>query len=527
MSDILQYTSLDEIESKISHCNDYFYRKQREVKSTKRDLEFRSNCLKKLYYAIKENEEALVLAMHNDFHRSRQESLALELIPLYNDVLDMISRLPQWIKPKKVKDYSPVYAFGTTKIEKIPRGTALVISPSNFPVYLALGPVAAAISAGNTVVLKPSENTPSTAKIIEKILLDAELPQGLIEIVQGGVTETTKLIKSPKFDIFFYTGSTKVGSIVAQEAAKHLIPCVLELGGKSPFFITENSQSSKFKMDVLIKRLFFGGFGSAGQICVAPDYVLIHESKYNEFVVASKKVLDKFYSGHIAEYTAMISMAAYDKMNTRLKSTRADLYQPSSLKASDPATSDKVSARVIVPTLAFDCDWDDPLMQEENFGPVLPIVKYNDLDDLLDKVIRYHDTPLVQYIFSDSKPEIDHILRRVRSGGCVINDTIVHVAMQNAPFGGIGKSGYGNYHGIYGFNAFTHERTIFKQAFWMDFLLSMRYPPYSEQKSKLIQMTTEQKPWFDKDGRTFIFKNIKFLIAIFVAILSITYYFIV
>ena len=502
----LKYTPIEDIPFIVAKGKQFYRNRQlglsHERNPRKVDLQFRIRQLQKLYYSIKDHENDIIDAILKDFHRSPQETLALELIVVLNDILLMIRQLPKWIKPSKVKDRSPVYMFGSIYVEKIARGLALIISPFNFPILLTLTPLANAIAGGNSVVVKPSELTPHIAQLMETIIKDADLPDGLVSFIQGSIPETTKLLEDKNIDMIFYTGSPRVGSIVATAAGKNLIPCVLELGGKSPVFITKNFQISNLK--VTLRRLFFGGFSNSGQICVRPDYILVHESHYDQFVKESKIILNELFPelNKDTEFTHMISRIAYERISQTLNCTKGNLYVPESyVNEQEKNETDHEDSLFIPPTLIYDVHWDDSIMREENFAPVIPILKYNDLDDVIDKVIQYHDTPLVQYIFSSSQADIDHILSRIRSGDCVINDTIIHVGIQEAPFGGIGNSGYGNYGGQHGFDAFTHERTIFKQPFWMDFALSMRYFPYSENKAKLIQMINEQKPSFDRNGK--------------------------
>ncbi|CCD26413.1 hexadecenal dehydrogenase NDAI_0H02390 [Naumovozyma dairenensis CBS 421] len=474
----LQYTPLDDINSIIKTSKEFYLNRQiqltKEKNPFKADLEFRIEQLKKFYNAIATHEDEIIDALFADYHRAKQESIGLEINPLLNNILHIIKNLRKWMKPTKVSDCSPPFMFGSIKVEKIARGNVLVIAPFNFPILLSLVPVAHAIGAGNSVVLKPSEQTPHTSMLIAKILNHAGFPKGLVQIVQGSIDETSKLIKSKDFSMMFYTGSPKVGSIVAQEAAKNLIPCVLELGGKSPTFITKSFSRKNLK--TALRRIFFGSFGNSGQICVAPDYLVIHESLYDEAREIAKELLKETFPliTKDAEYTHMISERSYNNALKKLENTQGTVYQCESSLNSD--------SLCIPPTLIFDCNWDDTTMLEENFSPILPIIKYTDLDKTLDTIIDKYDAPLVQYIFSSSKSEISHILMRLRSGDCIIGDTLIHVGIKDSPFGGIGHSGYGNYGGIYGFNAFTHERTIFTQPFWMDFVLSMRYQPYNKEK---------------------------------------------
>ncbi|QLG72592.1 hypothetical protein HG535_0D03000 [Zygotorulaspora mrakii] len=509
----LKYTPLQEIDSKIRLANEYFHEKQLKLSKTpsprKADLKIRSLQLKKLYYAIKNHEQDILDAMYRDFHRSPTETTVLEIIPVYNAILHIIDRLHIWMAPKRIRDNSsPAFMFSKIVIEKIARGSALIIGPFNFPFFLSLLPVAYAISAGNSVILKPSELVPSCAQLLEEILYDADFPQGMVQVVQGSIPETESLVQSGRFDLIFFTGAPKTGSIIAQEAAKSLTPCVLELGGKSPAFITETLENKY--LETTLKRLFFSSFGNSGQICVSPDYALVHESKYSEVVDLAKKILQDFFPriDESVEYSHMVNEKAYNEVCKKLESTKGTKF------TSGGQTPEKLDF-FIPPTLVFDVDWNDSLMQSENFAPILPFIKYRDLDDTIERLLRSCDTPLAQYIFSGSDQEIQHILSRVRSGGCVVGDTLIHVGITDAPFGGIGTSGYGSSGGIYGFNAFSHERTILKQPFLVERLLSMRYPPASSFRRSILRVGMERKPWFDRTGKN----NIPFLRSVVISVL--------
>ncbi|CCH62724.1 hypothetical protein TBLA_0I00650 [Henningerozyma blattae CBS 6284] len=497
-SSVLSFTPLDDIDIRIKRSKEYFNLKQQQLalenKSLKYEIRDRQNLLKRLYFAIKDNEELIILAMEKDFNRSRQETISLEFVKLLNDILHIIESLPKWMSNKKVNDWSPVGMFGNIQIQNIALGTVLIIAPFNFPLLLALLPVVYAISGGNSVILKPSELTPNTANIIERIVEQSQLPSGLVQIIQGGAVENTKLINSGEFDKIFYTGSPRVGAIVAEAAAKSLTPCVLELGGKSPTFFTQNLNRSHW--ETALKRIFFGSFANSGQICVRPDYLLVHSSIYKDVVKLATQLLHEMFPliDSQTEFTHLINDDSYKRTTIKLKTTNSNIIQ---------AKIDESSLQglnLVPPTLLIDCDWDDSFMKEENFAPILPIIKYDNLDKTIDKIMTFHDTPLAEYIFSDNSTEINHILTRLRAGDCMVGDTIIHVGVPDTPFGGIGTSGYGNYGGNYGFSAFTHERTVFKQPYWMDLALSMRYPPYSITKRQLAQIATERKPWFDRDG---------------------------
>lgn len=500
----MQSTTAQEIDHSIQLAKEYFMERfKTSTQGSKGDIDIRKKQLMKLYFSIKDHQDEIVEALKLDFHRAEQETLSLELIPLINDILHMIDSLTKWTNPKRVTDWSPLFLFGSIKVQKIARGVVLVIAPFNFPLLLALKPVAFAIAGGNSVILKPSELTPNISKVIGKIINKAQLPQGLLSIVTGGKDETSHLIKSPNLDYIFFTGSTKVGSIIASEAGKNLTPVTLELGGKSPVFITENAKKQNLK--ILVKRLFFGAFVNSGQLCVRPDFVLVHESKFDELLAEMKVCLNEMFPtcDEDIQFSHMISETAYDKTINKLLASKGKFLLPSAIDHGDFLKNDYITQNkeklFIPPTIIHDVDWYDATMSEENFAPILPIVKYDNLDAAIEKILANFDTPLVQYIFSDSQTETNHILSRIRSGDALINETIIHVGIQETPFGGIGNSGFGNYGGQYGFDSFTHERTILKQPFWMDWSIAMRYLPYTSKKSNLIQRLTENKPNFNRD----------------------------
>ncbi|SCW00689.1 LAFE_0C09780g1_1 [Lachancea fermentati] len=492
----LQYTKSENIDAKIKESREFFYKRQFELANSpnpqKEDLEFRLSQLRSLYWGLKDHEDEITKALEKDFHRSRQESIAFELIPLYNNILDLIEKLPTWIKNEKIHETGDIFKFSTVEIQRIPLGSVLIISPFNFPVLLGLDPVASAIASGNSVVWKPSELVPHTAALVEKIVVSCLSP-GLIQVIQGGVPETTRLLQEGSFDKIFYTGSTLVGSIVAQEAAKKLTPCILELGGKSPVFITESFPKKDLRS--ALKRIFFSAFCNSGQVCVAADYILVHKSHYKDVVSFGKEILNELWPqfDENSEFSYCIHDGSYQKTLQKLEETKGITFNSQS-------ASFKKVGRCIPPTLIFDVSWNDSLMKEENFAPVLPFLIYEDLDEVIDNVVELHDYPLAMYIFAKSDKEINHILRRIRSGACVVGDTMIHVSLSEAPFGGVRTSGYGSYHGKWSYTSFTHERTLLRQPFWIEALNSVRYPPYSNKKIKIAQFATEKKPSFDRKG---------------------------
>lgn len=315
------YTPVEEIDAIVASCKNSYLKRQKEVANSrdplKKDLELRLKALKSLYYGIKDREEDIIQALQKDFRRSRQETVLMELIVLYNHILHAIEQLPNWIKPEKISEGSEFFRFSKVSVERTSLGAVLVISPFNYPVLLSLDPIAGAIAGGNSVVWKPSELVPATSIILEQILKDS-LGSDWISVVQGAIPETTKLIKNAQFDKIFYTGSTAVGSIVALEAGKNLVPYTLELGGKSPVFITEHFSKSKIR--AALSRVYFGAFSNSGQTCVASDYVLVHSSQEELVKQLTREILDEFWPqlDENTEYTSMIHERAYNNTVKKL-----------------------------------------------------------------------------------------------------------------------------------------------------------------------------------------------------------------
>ncbi|KAH3899715.1 hexadecenal dehydrogenase SCDLUD_004001 [Saccharomycodes ludwigii] len=501
MNSLVTDTPLAEIRPKLLESKAFHLNHLENINTPDEELQYRLQLLRDLYFVIKDNESAITDALIKDFHRSKTETYLLEISTLLNNITLLIANLPKWFSPvKKSAGWSSVaFLFSHVKVERIPLGTVCVISPCNFPVLLSIDPIASALAGGNSVVWKPSELTPQTSALLTRLLTEkfgTGSRKGLLNIVCGGVPETTELLKNTDLmDKIFYTGSTKVGKIVSKAAAENLVPVTLELGGKSPVFVTEHF--NKKDLTTIVKRIFFGAFSNSGQVCVACDYLLVHESIYDIFLMKAKEIFDQFYKDidSEAEFTHLINRAAYNKIQDILQKTEGDKY-------SIPGINSDEKTLFVPPTLIFDVTWDDSSMLEENFGPILPILKYSNLTATLKNIVEKHDTPLVQYIYSNNETEIQYILRMLRSGGCSINDSLVHVGFPDAPFGGIKNSGIGGYyHGEDGYDCFTNKRTIFKQPFFVDKLtLDARYPPYGDSKIKLSKLAMEPSIWFKRTG---------------------------
>lgn len=473
-SNILQYTQIKDIAPTVQKLRKSFHTRELDP------IENRIYELGKLYDAINENSELLIAALQKDFHRARLETTVCEISPLLAEIRHIINNLGKWARPSSPASV-PFVPFALTgkKIERIPLGTVLVISAYNYPVLLSISPIAGAIAGGNNVVFKPSELTPNLAQALTEVL-PRYLSPTVLKIVNGGVEETTELL-AQKFDKIMYTGSGRVGKIISVAAAKHLTPVVLELGGKSPAVIS--SSLSEKQLKITARRIAWGKFSNAGQVCVATDYLLVDAKIYDKFVQLLKTVIEEeFFPNLTAEsdYSHIATETAYNRLVKLLSSTKGELVTG--------GVTDS-SARFISPTVYQNVSWDDLLMEDEIFGPLLPVVKFDNLDKEIENIIEYHDTPLAAYIYSNDKKEINNFFKRVRSGSAFVNDATIQCVSLTTPFGGVGQSGQGGYHGLSSFKTFTHERPVFKQAFWSEPLFEGRYPPYTSINETLLTAT--------------------------------------
>ena len=423
-----------------------------------RQVDFRLAALETLQKAMKRHEAEIIQALKKDLGKSEFESYETEIGLIYEEIRFARRHLKRWARIKRVK--TPLAQFPSRSyIQKEPLGSVLIIAPWNYPFQLAISPLIGAIAAGNTVVVKPSELSPATAEVIEKIIVETFEPH-YIHVVLGGIRTTQSLLEQ-KFDHIFFTGSTRVGMLIAQKAAQTLTPATLELGGKSPCIVDETAD-----IPLAAKRIAWGKFLNAGQTCVAPDYILCQEKIQKPLMDALKKVIDEFWPGDAAEnedYPKIINTQHFERL-VRLMESRNILIG---------GKADK-SKRKISPTVLVGVSKDSPVMQEEIFGPILPVLTYQKLEEIPQIV---NSTPLSLYLFSTSKENEKYVLNNVSFGGGCVNDTIVHLSTPYLPFGGVGQSGMGNYHGKKSFDCFSHEKSILKKGNWLD--ISLRYPPYA------------------------------------------------
>ncbi|MFH6271088.1 aldehyde dehydrogenase [Staphylococcus aureus] len=415
-----------------------------------KDISFRKEQLKKLSKAIKSYESDILEALYTDLGKNKVEAYATEIGITLKSIKNARKELKNWTKTKNVD--TPLYLFPTKSyIKKEPYGTVLIIAPFNYPFQLVFEPLIGAIAAGNTAIIKPSELTPNVARVIKR-LINETFDANYIEVIEGGIEETQTLIHLP-FDYVFFTGSENVGKIVYQAASENLVPVTLEMGGKSPVIVDETAN-----IKVASERICFGKFTNAGQTCVAPDYILVHESVKDDLITALSKTLREFYGQNIQQspdYGRIVKLKHYHRLTSLLNSAQMNIVFG--------GHSDE-DERYIEPTLLDHVTNDSAIMQEEIFGPILPILTYQSLDEAI-AFIHQRPKPLSLYLFSEDENATQRVINDLSFGGGAINDTLMHLANPKLPFGGVGASGMGRYHGKYSFDTFTHEKSyIFKST---------------------------------------------------------------
>ncbi|MEI5907771.1 aldehyde dehydrogenase [Bacillus spongiae] len=422
-----------------------------------RPLIEREMTLKKLQTLIDEHENDILLALKKDLNKSETEAYMTEIAIIKDEIKHLLKNFKKWAKPKKVK--TALTHFGTKGVQvPEPYGTTLVIAPWNYPFQLAVSPMLGAIAAGNTVILKPSELTPNLSAVLVKIV-NPHFDSGFLHVVEGGVEETQQLLEQ-KFDYIFFTGSVPVGKIVMEAASKHLTPVTLELGGKSPCIVHHDVDLS-----LAAKRVAFGKLTNVGQTCIAPDYLYVHKSIKDDFILELQKAIHRFYGVN------PIQNETYGKIVNERHFNRVKSY----LKDGKILFGGNVDQTLhkIEPTLISPDRLDSPVMQEEIFGPVLPILEYESIDEVID-FVNGRPKPLALYLFTKDAELQKRITTTISYGGGCINDTLMHIATPYLPFGGVGESGMGNYHGKNSFSTFSHYKSVLKQTNLFDF--SFRYP---------------------------------------------------
>lgn len=439
-------------------------------KGCTRTLAYRKQQLSGLMRFLQECESEIFTALATDIGKPQAESLSAEIGLVMSEAKLLQKNLARWMKPKRVA--TPLLAQpGKSVIYPEPLGVVLVIAPWNYPLQLTLAPLAGALAAGNCVVLKPSEMAAATSQLLAD-RLPRYIDTNCLAIVQGGIDETTALLREP-FDHIFYTGSGAVGKIVMTAAAKNLTPVTLELGGKSPCIVDEETD-----LDVAAKRIIWGKFSNAGQTCVAPDYVLAHENIEERLLLKLREKLQDFYGNDprtSRDYGRIINERHYQRLMNLLPGS-GEVYVGGQ---GDAAT------RYFPPTILSNVPADAPVMAEEIFGPILPVLKVKNMHEAI-QFVNARPKPLALYIFSSNKITCENIIERTSSGGVSVNYPMMQLTIPDLPFGGVGASGMGAYHGKASFDTFTHYKSVLMKPLWFD--LSVMYPPYSPLFMRLCRL---------------------------------------
>ncbi|KAG8389760.1 hypothetical protein BUALT_Bualt01G0012100 [Buddleja alternifolia] len=435
--------------------------------------EWRASQLKALLKIATHHERDIIEALRSDLNKPEHEAFVHEIAAVSSACKLALKELHRWMKPQKVKTTITTFP-SSAEIVPEPLGVVLIISTWNYPFSLSLDPVVGAIAAGNTVVLKPSEVAPATSSLLSKLLGEYVDTSG-VKVIEGAVPETTALLEQ-KWDKIFFTGNGTVGRIVLSAAAKHLTPVVLELGGKCPVVIDAN-----INLKVAARRLISGKWGmNNGQTCVAPDYIITTKEYASEVVDTISSELEKFYGKdplQSKDLSSIINTRHFDRLAKLLDDVKV------SGKIVHGGQSDKTNLR-IAPTILLDVPEDSLIMKDEIFGPLLPIITVNKIEDCFG-VINGKGKPLAAYMFTNDKKLKEEFIRSVSAGGMIINDTVLHLAEPGLPFGGVGESGMGAYHGKFSFDAFSHQKAVLQRSFMGD--VAARYPPYTPWKLRFLK----------------------------------------
>ena len=439
----------------------------------------RKHKLQKLSDTVMKYRPEIRDALWKDYRRPAAEADLAEIFPVTSEIKHAKSNLRRWMAPERVA--TPLSFIGSSSwIQYEPKGVCLIISPWNYPIQLALGPLVSAVAAGNTAIIKPSESTPHSAAVLRKIVEEV-FDENEVAVVDGAVDAATALLELP-FNHIFFTGAPEIGKIVMAAAAKHLASVTLELGGKSPTIVDETAD-----LTIASSRIAWAKYSNNGQVCLAPDYILVHESKLDAFVDAVKSRIREFYGENVAEsgsYMRIINGRHFQRVKSYIDESVAN-----GAKVVHGGKSN-AGENFIEPTVVTNVPLDAPLMQQEIFGPVMPVIPYKNLEEVID-LIRSEEKPLGLYIYSKNKRTINRPLKATTAGGTCINHNAVHFFNPNLPFGGSNYSGIGKSHGRFGFLTFSNERAIYKQI--LPTALDILKPPYNDFKMKLIDLTIR---WF-------------------------------
>jgi len=437
-----------------------------------KDVNFRIEMLKKLKQVLKSNETLLDKAIYKDFKKSSFENYVTELSLIYHEINIAVKNLRKWTKKKRVKT-NLANMPGKSYVIPEPLGVTLTIGAWNYPYQLSILPAVSALAAGNTAVIKPSELALNTSQAMAKII-NENFDAKYLHVVEGGVEETTALLKE-KFDKIFYTGSSNVGKIIMKAAAENLTPVTLELGGKSPAIVMNDAD-----INITAQRITWAKFLNGGQTCVAPDYILVKKDIKQKLIDKIKLNIDKIYGNNPQNSDAFVRI-----INKRHFTRITELIDTDKVIIGGETNENDL---FISPTVMHNVTFDDAVMQEEIFGPVLPVIEFTDIDWAI-KQIKDRPKPLALYLFTSNKKMIKKILHEISFGGGAINDAVMHLANSNLPFGGVGHSGMGNYHGKAGFNTFSHFKSILQKSTFFE--PSVKYTPYTDFKRNLLKKLIE------------------------------------
>ena len=435
-------------------------------------INFRRAQLKKFLDALRKNEKLLIEAAWKDLHKSEFETYATELGLVYGEIKTAIRKVGKWAKPKRVATNLPNLPGGSY-IHPEPYGNALIIGAWNYPYLLTLEPVVSAMAAGNTIILKPSERTPGCSAALSKVLNEAFEPE-YFRVVEGGIPETQALLKE-KFDYIFFTGSTRVGKIIYKAAAENLTPVTLELGGKSPCIVDWDAN-----LKLAAKRITWGKFINAGQVCIAPDYLLVHKDVKDKLLAYLKKYIIQFFGDDpqkSPDFVRIVNQSNFERLAALIE--RDKIYFGGQTDKND---------LYISPTILNNISWDERVMEDEIFGPILPVLTFDDFLDTVE-LLKEKPKPLALYYFGANRGKQKLITRELSFGGGAINDVVMHITNTRLPFGGVGKSGIGNYHGKHGFDTFSHHKSVLRQTTLFD--VPLKYPPYRDGILKIVKKVLE------------------------------------
>ena len=451
------------VQSMLNDHNKYF------LLGETRNIDYRIAALKKLKNVIKKYEEEIIKALYRDLGKSEFEAYGTEIGFVLDSIGNFIKNSKSWAKTKNVR--TPLHQFPSKGyIMYEPYGTVLIIGPFNYPFQLLIEPLVGAIAAGNCAILKPSESTPTVSGIVKKII-EETFEKKYIRVIEGEKETTSALINSP-FDYIFFTGSVPVGRIVMKAAAENLVPVTLELGGKSPVIVDKTAN-----LELAAKRILWGKLINAGQTCIAPDYIFVHKSIKESFMQKLKSEVVNFYgedASKSSDYGRIVNKRQFDRLATIIENDKNKIIYGGRSNA---------GALYIEPTIIDKVNWQDDVMKDEIFGPIMPILEYENLEEVIE-MINDRPKPLSLYVFTEDKNVETTVLNRISFGGGCINDTISHVASSNMPFGGVGNSGMGSYHGRDSFETFSHRKSILKKSTSMD--IKLIFPPYGN-RDKLIR----------------------------------------